>query len=703
LVLVVAFGLATAPARAGFPGHNGRLAVTLDGGRLATMGPAGGPVVPYSVFGHWPSWSPDGTKLAFNLLFAGIAVMDAYGRGLTRLGTGGDPAWSPDGTKIAFGTFHGIGIMNADGSNRHVLPNTSDSSALFDDGPAWSPDGKTIVFSKDHNQGDGQLWLVDADGGNPRHLTGGFGPAWAPDGQRIVFQANNRDGAAISTIKPDGTGLTAVADACCQTGTAWSPDGSRIAFFRNEGEAKALWTADPAGGTPTRIGGGFQVWDAVQRVDWQPLHGPWASPSTLDVAFPDTPTGGNASRFIELTNTGIARMQVDDVSISGPDLASFRISDDTCTGASLAPGSACDLLVHFGPDRLGEHTATLNFGDDAPLSPQTVSLSGEGVSPVALDPDPVAFGPVPIATESTPRTVTLRNISSASVVVNGVAVAGADAEVFAIGDDTCTGANIETGGSCTVTVRFHPDRVGARAARLEFSDDARGSPHSVALSGTGVSPVALSPSSIAFPPSPDHYDGAIRTVTLTNVAPDDLTIGAVALRGADVGSFILRGNTCSGRTPASGQSCTVQVRFRPLGAGAKRASLRFSDSAIDSPQTVRLAGTGTPGAWLERSAQALKFGHHQVGTTTAAKAVTLTNVGSAPLTISEIAKEGPNASDFRNLTQTCTAMGTLNPGESCTASIAFRPTATGPRAATLTITDTAPRNPHHIALKGTGT
>jgi hypothetical protein len=57
----------------------------------------------------------------------------------------------------------------------------------------------------------------------------------------------------------------------------------------------------------------------------------------------------------------------------------------------------------------------------------------------------------------------------------------------------------------------------------------------------------------------------------------------------------------------------------------------------------------------------------------------------------------------RNLTQTCTAMGTLNPGQSCTASIDFRPTATGPRTASLTITDTAPRNPHHVGLTGTGT
>jgi hypothetical protein len=330
-------------------------------------------------------------------------------------------------------------------------------------------------------------------------------------------------------------------------------------------------------------------------------------------------------------------------------------------------------------------------------------LSGTGIPPVAFDPDPVAFGPTPIATDSAPQTVTLRNTGSAAVAVSGAAVAGADADVFAIGDDTCTGTNVGAGGSCTVTVRFHPDRVGARVARLEFSDDAPGSPHSVALSGTGISPVALSPSSIAFPPRPDHSDGGRRTVTLTNVAPGDLTIDTVAVRGADVTSFLLSADACTGETLASGESCTVQVRFRPLGAGAKTATLRFSDSAIDSPHKVALSGTGTPSPWLERSLQALKFGHTPVGTATVAKTVTLTNVGSAPLTITKIAKDGANPTDFRNLTQTCTATGTLNPGQSCTASIAFRPTATGPRTANLTIADSAPRNPHLVVLSGTGT
>jgi hypothetical protein len=217
--------------------------------------------------------------------------------------------------------------------------------------------------------------------------------------------------------------------------------------------------------------------------------------------------------------------------------------------------------------------------------------------------------------------------------------------------------------------------------------------------------VGLDPSSILWEPRPDRTDGELRTAILQNHTGRDLPVGGVTLAGPDASSFLLPSShdECTGATVPDGGSCTVKVRFRPIGVGPKSATLVFSHDGPGSPQAVTLSGTGTPGPWLERSVQALEFGNHAVGSATPAKTVTLTNVGSAPLTITGIAKDGANPTDFRNLTQTCTAMGTLDPGESCDASIAFRPTATGLRTANLTITDTAPRNPHHVALSGTGT
>jgi len=130
--------------------------------------------------------------------------------------------------------------------------------------------------------------------------------------------------------------------------------------------------------------------------------------------------------------------------------------------------------------------------------------------------------------------------------------------------------------------------------------------------------------------------------------------------------------------------------------------LRFTFAGSVPGQSVALSGTGTPGPWLQANPQALKYGTVQVGSTTPAKSVTLTNVGSAPMTFSDIAVAGTNPGDFVDLTETCTSLARLEPGDACTAELAFRPTATGLRTATLTFTHSAPRSPLRVALTGTG-
>jgi hypothetical protein len=212
--------------------------------------------------------------------------------------------------------------------------------------------------------------------------------------------------------------------------------------------------------------------------------------------------------------------------------------------------------------------------------------------------------------------------------------------------------------------------------------------------------VVLAPTSIAYKPRPDHTQSARKPVTLTNNAAPALTVSSVTVIGTDASSFVADPGTCKGATLAAGQSCTAMVRFQPLGTGPKTASLRISDSLPGSAPTVALSGTGTPGPWLSTSVQRLGFGSVPVGTTSGSKSVTLTNIGSANMTVSAITVEGSNPGDFIGLTHNCAS---LAPGASCSAQIAFHPTATGPRTANLTITDTAPRSPHHVALYGTGT
>ena len=82
--------------------------------------------------------------------------------------------------------------------------------------------------------------------------------------------------------------------------------------------------------------------------------------------------------------------------------------------------------------------------------------------------------------------------------------------------------------------------------------------------------------------------------------------------------------------------------------------------------------------------------------------MTLTNSGTAPLTINSIGLTGANAGDFGQ-TNTCPlAPSTLAVGASCAISATFTPTATGGRTASVSIADDAPGGPHTVALSGTG-
>ena len=177
------------------------------------------------------SWSPAGDRIAYvGGSSGGIVVVKVDGSGSLQLGPGYDPAWSPDGSKIAFvGAGCGnsaatISVMNPDGTNAHPLATLAPGQTCVDPGGmAWSPDGARIAFAV-----NGMLALMNADGSDA-HLLGtgitGNQPDWSPDSSRIVFHEDS----GLWEIGAAGSGLHQLTNGPDEH-PSWSPDGTTIVF-----------------------------------------------------------------------------------------------------------------------------------------------------------------------------------------------------------------------------------------------------------------------------------------------------------------------------------------------------------------------------------------------------------------------------------------------------------------------------------------
>jgi hypothetical protein len=229
----------------------------------------------------------------------------------------------------------------------------------------------------------------------------------------------------------------------------------------------------------------------------------------------------------------------------------------------------------------------------------------------------------------------------------------------------------------------------------------------VSLSGTGTAAVvSLSPTSLAFGSQAVGKTSTVHTVTLSNTGNAALSSTSLALTGTNASDFA-QTNTC-GSSVAAGAHCTISVTFKPSASGSRTASVRITDNASGSPQTVSLSGTGTQTAAAAAAAAAvvslsptsLAFGSQPVGTPSTAQTLTLSNTGNAALSITSLALTGSNASDFA---QTNTCGSSVAAGSNCTISVTFKPSASGSRTASVGITDNASGSPQTVSLSGTGT
>ena len=189
-----------------------------------------------------PSWSPDGTRIAFASnrspqIFSNhyIYIMNADGTNAVRLEAsegGREPDWSPDGQSIVFALGDHIYQMDADGSNlkQVVFTDSAESS------PDLSPNGQQIVFHYAQGFNNSEIYKVNIDGSGLTRLTfqGAFVgiPKWSPDGTRIAYSSDYSGNWEIYLMNADGSSKVNISNNAALDGTpVWSPDGTQIAFI----------------------------------------------------------------------------------------------------------------------------------------------------------------------------------------------------------------------------------------------------------------------------------------------------------------------------------------------------------------------------------------------------------------------------------------------------------------------------------------
>lgn len=303
---------------------------------------------------------------------------------------------------------------------------------------------------------------------------------------------------------------------------------------------------------------------------------------------------------------------------------------------------------------------------------------------VALSTKNLSFGNQTVGTTSQSQSITLTNNGKAGLTVSGIAASSGFSQT-----NDC-GSAVAAASSCTINVSFAPTTSGPVNGTVSVTDNASGSPHTVSVSGTGTAAaITLFPGSLSFGNQSVGTASQSQPITLTNSGTASLTISGIA---ASAG--FTQTNNCAANVTA-GSSCTINVTFAPTVAGSASGTVSITDSAVGSPQTVALTGTGTSPA-ISLSPNNLSFGNEAVGTTSQPQPITLTNTGSSALTISGIAASA-------GFTQTSNCGASVAAGSSCTINVSFAPTMAGTTSGTISVTDNATGSPQTVSLSGTGT
>jgi hypothetical protein len=437
---------------------------------------------------------------------------------------------------------------------------------------------------------------------------------------------------------------------------------------------------------------------------------PVVSISPNPVTFASQPVNTSSSPLpVTISNaTGTAALTITAMTFSGTNATDFAFQTAPTLPLTVSAGHTTTVNLIFTPKTSAAESATLTLTDNALNSPQTVTLTGNGVTPViAFNPTSLAFGNQTVNIASSPKPVTISNTGTSTLTISAITKSGANANDFSF--SPAAPISVAPGNNTVLNVTFTPSSSAPESASLVLTDNTVAGTDSIPLSGTGVLPgISLNPANgLSFGNQLLKTASSPGTLTVTNTGQGTLLITSLTFTGTNAGDFSFPSGFIP---PTQGNPITIlpnanvvlSVVFTPQTEAVETATLNLTDNATGSQQMVALSGTGVAPHFATTPSGTLAFGTQPENTPSNPATITITNSGSYDLSITKLVVSGTNAADFTFSPAPTLPITVPKNNGTATVSMIFTPSTGSSESATLTFTDNAATSPQALALTGTG-
>ena len=389
------------------------------------------------------------------------------------------------------------------------------------------------------------------------------------------------------------------------------------------------------------------------------------------------------------------------------------------------PGGVTDLTVDAnnnvyvaGTGNSGLTTPGVYAANPQVFSPALVQKWSPGTAPsISLSALYFNFPQTGTGASSAPQTVTVQNTGTVAMQLSVQLVARYPGDTPSdFPESTTCGTSLAAGASCTITAAFEPGppspicvatpncNIASRVAAIVIANNATQGTQTLTLGGTvTIGPgFSFSPNPVVFPAQPAGTTSAQLFTQGESQGDSLLAISSIALSGPNATDFKLQltgvgGPDCVTNPVPPGSLCNLGITFSPPAnaTGTRTATLTFTDTAADSPQSIPVSGTVASANFLNISPLNLSPNFPVAFGTSTTAVLTLQNPSTtSSVQVTSLGITGTNAGDYSAAPSNCGNNGalpmTVPANSTCYVTVTFNPVAgaSGARVATLTLQTT---------------